>query len=171
MSFLTNDSALTAHTLDTESLDGGSVEIFSHGVKITRGGGAKPYRNLDVNATGINVDVATMKLYGAQLWNGHATALRYLKVYDVAYPPTISDTPVKTIPLKAQAQTDLATLVGVQFVNGLGLRATTGIADSDTGAPSANDVVVNLDCSSVGGFVTGVVGTCPASATGAVITG
>ncbi len=170
MSFLVTDAAQTAHTMDTEALGGTSVEMFSHGVKAVKRGGAVPYRNLDIGVTGVNIDVAPMNLYGAQVWNGHATALRYLKIYDVAYPPTVSDTPVKTIPLKAQAFTFLEALVGVQFTNGIGLRATTGIADSDTGAPSTNDVVVNMDCSSFGGFVTGVVGTCPISAVAPVVT-
>ena len=46
MSFPTNDSSLVAHTLDTVPVGGsGSVEMFSHGEKAVRSGGAKPYRN------------------------------------------------------------------------------------------------------------------------------
>jgi hypothetical protein len=33
---------------------------------------------------------------------------------------------------------------GVDFTAGISARATTGVADNDTGAPSANDVIVNI---------------------------
>ena len=33
---------------------------------------------------------------------------------------------------------------GLAFAAGIGLRATTGVADADTGAPTANDVVANV---------------------------
>src|SRR3990167_7196691 len=33
---------------------------------------------------------------------------------------------------------------GIEFTTGIALRATTGVADNDTGAPSANDVIVNI---------------------------
>ena len=33
---------------------------------------------------------------------------------------------------------------GIAFANGISIRAVTGIADANTGAPGTNDVVVNL---------------------------
>lgn len=173
MSYLAKDSALVDHALDTELVSGeGSVEMFTHGIKTTSKGGAHPYRNLDVQPGGVNVNTAPTQLYGSQIWNDHATAVRWLKVYDVAYAPTVSDVPAKTIGLKAQENTSLDALVGIEFKHGIGLRATTGKADSDTGAPSAGDVIVNLDCSAVGGFLTSIVGTCAAAgAVGPVVTG
>ncbi len=162
MSFAANDSSLVAHTLDTETI--GSTEMLSHGVKTIKQGGAKPYRSLDVGLTGELINAAVMQLYGGDVWNGHASALRYLKIYDIALPPTASDTPVATLTLKAQDHTRIPSeLVGIQFSNGVGIRATTGLADSDTGAPTTNDVIANLLCSSIGVTFSAAVGTCAAA--------
>ena len=50
-----------------------------------------------------------------------------------------------TIPLEAGVPTPLNfPACGIAFTNGISVRATTGIADADTGAPSTNDVTVNL---------------------------
>src|SRR5436309_2733503 len=73
----------------------------------------------------------------------NASALRYVKLYNKASAPSQSDTPLLTIPLPANGAANVLAPAGIDFTTGISCRATTGVADNDTGAPTANDVIVN----------------------------
>lgn len=104
----------------------------------------KTYRNLDLGVTGQVVKAAKGQVFDLHFSN-QAVAPRYIKLYDKATAPTASDTPLRTYAIPASTAVALAvTNAGIEFLEGISLRATTGIADNDTGAPAANDVVVNL---------------------------
>lgn len=107
------------------------------------GGGAKVYRSLSVLATGLVVKASPGRLYGGFVANGGAAAA-FLKVYDKATAATASDTPVLTLRLAAGASYPLHVGTGLAFSAGIGVRAVTGVADNDTTAVGANEVVVNL---------------------------
>lgn len=75
-------------------------------------------------------------------------AARYVKIYNKATAPTVgTDVPflVFMVPGNtAGAGTNVALpAVGINFSLGLGLAITTGVADTDTGAVAANEIVVN----------------------------
>ena len=98
-----------------------------------------------------NVKNTRAKLYGVQAFSIDATPV-YLKFYNKATAATASDTPVKRlmIPAAATAANGSGFIAigwesGLNFDLGLSIRATTGIADNDTGALSANEVIVNID--------------------------
>lgn len=101
------------------------------------------YRNINLGVTGQVVAPQSTKVFWYYFFNA-ATSIRYVKFYNLATVPTQSDTPVLTIPIPASSGANVSSPIGI-FSNGLSLRATTGVADSDTGAPSANDVIVNID--------------------------
>ena len=101
------------------------------------------YRNIDLGVTGQVVAPRTTKIYWYYIYNA-ASSVRYVKFYNKATAPSESDVPVLTIPVPATSAANVASPVG-GFSAGLSLRATTGVADSDTGAPTGNDVVINLD--------------------------
>lgn len=103
---------------------------------------ATAYRNLDLGVTGQVVKNAAGTLYTLHAANA-AVAARYIKVYAKATAPTAGDTPVLTFALPASGVFDFSVPAGVAIASGISLRATTGIADADTGAPTANDVVVS----------------------------
>lgn len=107
-------------------------------------GGLTPYRNLDAGSTGSVVKGAAGQIYTLVISNQHATNARYLKVYNKASAASSADTPVMTIPVQAGQTRDVTFPNGLEFNAGISIRATTGIADADTGAPSPNDVVVNI---------------------------
>lgn len=106
------------------------------------------YRNLDLGVTGQVVDATPCKIRTLFINNLHATAVRYVKFYNKATAATQADTPVFTIPVAPSilgGRTEInLTHAELAFSTGLSLRATTGLADADTGAPTAGDVVVNL---------------------------
>ena len=94
------------------------------------------------NATSVKASAG--QLDGWYLFNANA-ATRYLKLYNKASAPTVgTDTPVMTIPIPAGAAANVCLDPGIDFTTGIALALTTGIADSDTGAVAANDIVVNL---------------------------
>ena len=104
----------------------------------------KTHRSLDVQPTGQVVRAAKGALFSGLAYNNNA-AVRYLKIYDKATAPDENDTPLLTIPLAPNSSTPIdGSEAGISFQAGIGIRATIAIADADTGAPTANDVVVNL---------------------------
>jgi len=110
----------------------------------TTTGGSSVYRNINLSTTGQVVKNAAGQLYSYYIYN-NATAVRYLKIYDKATAPDQNDTPVMTYPIPAGSAANVAFPNGVAFANGISVRATTGVGDSDTGAPSSNDVITNLN--------------------------
>jgi len=105
--------------------------------------GLEIYRNLDLDETGVLVEAGDHLLYGYYVYNA-ATSARYVKFYDKATAPSIADTPLMTCSVPAGSGANLASANGISFALGIGLRATTGVADNNVGAPAANDVVINL---------------------------
>ena len=106
-------------------------------------GGALPYRSINLLATGLIVKSTPGNLYSINAHNLNAT-VRYLKIYDKATAATQADTPVMTIPLPAGAMPTITFPAGLSFAAGIGIRATTELADSGTTAPTASETIVNL---------------------------
>ncbi len=115
-------------------------------------GGVKIYRNLDLEIVGQVVKASPGQLYGGYFFNNHATLIRYVHIYNKATTPVVvsgspptGDTPVMTIACPAQVNTPIpASIVGIEFLLGIGLRATSGFADTDVGAVDANELQANL---------------------------
>ena len=107
-------------------------------------GGLSAYRSLDLGSTGVAVKTSAGQLYGYYLYNNSSSATRFVKIYDKASAASSSDTPVMTLPIPAGSAANVSFGAGIAFASGISVRATTAIADNDTGAPSTNDVVVNL---------------------------
>jgi hypothetical protein len=86
------------------------------------------------------------------LLTNKAGAARYLKVYDAAKASDVTvgtTVPVALVILPATTTVPIAQLHALCQL-GLVIAITTGIADTDTGAPSAGDVVGQLQYSVVG---------------------
>lgn len=70
-----------------------------------------------------------------------AASVRYLKIFNKASAPTVgTDTPVLTIPLPPAAAFAID-FPALPFATGIAFCLTTGVADADTGALTAADVV------------------------------
>lgn len=133
----------------TLNSEGTSKEVFWNSnqtvaIAPTTSGGATPYRNLDLGVTGQVIKASAGQLYGYYVANQSAS-WRYLKWYDKATAPTQADTPVFTYPLPPNSAGHRGIPPGVAFAAGISVRASTAIADNDTGAPTANDVVLNAE--------------------------
>lgn len=106
--------------------------------------GVDPYVNLDVDENGVVVTAAAAQFHNWSIQNLGSDWL-YLKFYDKATTPLSSDTPKLTWPIAPTTQPLAGSaLAGYKFANGLGLRATKGLAHNDATAPGTNELVVNL---------------------------
>ena len=83
------------------------------------------------------------QIYGWHVYNSNA-AVRFLKFYNKATAPTVGTDPaVITIALQPANVTSVEYTNGLAFATGIGLGLTVGLADSDTAAVAANEIVVN----------------------------
>jgi hypothetical protein len=110
-------------------------------------GGLSISRVLSAASTnGTSVKASAGQVYAITAFNTNA-AVRYLKLYNKASAPTVgTDTPVLTFAIPgntAGAGFVINIDKGIAFGTGIALAITTGIADADTGAVAANELVVN----------------------------
>ena len=114
----------------------------------TGANGTTPYKLISLATTNANV----VKASGGNLYSivaiGLTSTVRYLKLYNKATAPTVgTDVPLMTIPVPANTQgagIAIPFSMGVNFSLGIAIAVTSGLADNNTGAILANDVVVNL---------------------------
>lgn len=78
--------------------------------------------------------------------NNDQAAIVYLKLFDkAAVPVNGTDTPMMTVMVAADADKDMNFGdTGVVFDKGLGMSLVTGIADTDTTAPTAANQIVQV---------------------------
>lgn len=135
--------------------NGGALTVDNGGTFATQAqltpvtsGGLSPSKTISAASTNsTNVKASAGQLYELFVSNINA-AVRYLKLYDKATAPTVgTDTPIWTLAIPGNtAGAGFAKTIpnGLAFANGIGFGLTTGVADNDTGAVAANEIVVNL---------------------------
>lgn len=108
-------------------------------------GGLTVFRTLDADETEEDVKTTAGQLYGYYIANLHASSFRYVKFYNAtAANVTVgTTTPLLTLPIPPGAAAHVEFSMGIAFGTAISVAATTGVADNDTGAPGANEVVVN----------------------------
>jgi hypothetical protein len=135
--------------------DGGAVRMTLDRKLITNpqphtAGGLTLFRSLDLDETEEEVKATAGCLYKLRIAN-LATSLRYVKIYNAtAANVTVgTTTPVDTIVVPPAAASGAIIItenfggVGLTFDTAITLAATTGLADNDTGAPGASELVVS----------------------------
>lgn len=113
-------------------------------------GGLSIFRSLDLDESEEDVKTSAGQVYAMWVTNT-ATSTRFIKFYNAtAANVTVgSTTPVITIGIPGNSTDDIAGNfgpggMGIAFDTAICVAATTGVADNDTGAPGANEVVVNI---------------------------
>lgn len=96
------------------------------------------------NATSVKASAGT--IHCLEAYNASAT-VKYLKIYNKASAPTVgTDTPVRTVALKATDRTSLCFPNGYYLSAGIAYALTGAAADADTTALTLADVVgLNID--------------------------
>lgn len=135
----------------TETVSGNQVLVPTRlsTLLATESGGASVFRSIDLDETEEEVKATAGQVYGYYFAN-LSGALRYLKFYNATAASTTvgTTTPVLTLPLPYSASNaacgHVSFPVPVAFSTAITVAVTTGLADNDTGAPGANDVVLNV---------------------------
>lgn len=114
---------------------------------LTPSGGCLTNRLISANTTNSTlVKGAPGLVLGLQVSNVNA-AVRFLKLYNKVTAPTVgTDTPFMTILLQASSVPQNIRFPdnGIYFSAGIGLGLTTLVADNDTNAVAAAEIVINL---------------------------
>lgn len=113
-------------------------------------GGLSVFRSLDLDESEEEVSSGACCVYGMWVTNT-ATATRFIKFYNLtaANASVGTSTPIITIGIPGNTSDDVSGNfgpggMGITFDTALSVAATTGAADNDTGAPGANEVIVNI---------------------------
>ena len=147
---LAANSGVDIGDVDVLSIAAGTNLIGNVGLGVRTSGGTTIFRSIDLDESEEEVKATAGQVYWLHCINLAAT-LRYLKFYNAtAASVTVgTTTPVMTIPIPTQGDTNgagftLAIPNGIAFSTAITVAATTAIADADTGAPGANEVIINL---------------------------
>jgi hypothetical protein len=108
-------------------------------------GGLTLFRSIDLDETEEEIKATAGQLYGWYIFNA-SSGTRYVKVYNAtAASVTVgATTPVLTFPLPAGGAANAFSTMGIAFSTAITAAATTGVADADTGAPGANEIIANF---------------------------
>lgn len=141
-------NALTATVSGTVTSNAGTAPSAPWGTKPTASTGTgytagKLISAATTNATVIKASAGTLGFIAVSNLNA---AVRYLKIYNKATAPTVgTDIPVQTylIPANGSGSNLAIPVQGLNLATGIGIAITTGVADNDTGAVAAGEIVVN----------------------------
>lgn len=137
-----NSGSLTVDNAGTFAVQNAPQAQTTGGLTIGPASGAKLLSAASTNATSVKGSAG--QVYGWYLYNANA-AVRYMKLYNKATSPTVgTDVPVMVVPIPPGAAANVEYHMGIAFGTGIALALTTGVADADTGAVAANEIVVNL---------------------------
>jgi hypothetical protein len=108
-------------------------------------GGLSIFRSIDLDESEEAVKASAGQLFGFFLYN-LASSKIYVKFYNdtVANVVVGTTTWALTIPLDADQGAVVEFTNGIAFSTAITVAATTGVADNDTGAPGANEVIANV---------------------------
>lgn len=130
-------------------LDAAGNQIVSFG-QAAATGGATSYSAISANAVLTTaVKASAGQVYGVHMFNNTGSIV-YGRLYDMATAPGSSDTASVIYRFLVPANTSGAGFivslgaVGRACATGIGIRVSTGIADNDTGALTANTILANV---------------------------
>jgi hypothetical protein len=110
----------------------------------TAAAGLTIFRSLDLDEGALEVVKASAGVVYAIEITNRSTAARYVKFSNAASGTVGTTAVVMTLCLEGSAGMSWSIPQGIAFSTGITVGASTGLADNDTGAPAANDVVCHV---------------------------
>lgn len=141
---LVANSGVDIGDVDVTSISAGSNLIGDVALQGRTTGGLTLYKNIDVDETEDQVAGVACTLFGFYAYNNAAAGTkRFLKLYNAtAAAVTVGTTaPDMTFELDGGQGMVFSVAQGIAFGTALTVAATTAVADNDSGAPAANDVL------------------------------
>ena len=147
---LTANSGVDIGDVDVTSISAGTNNIGNVGLIGRDSGGMTIFRSIDLDESEEEIKATAGQIFSISAFNRTAAPL-YLKFYNLTAANTTvgTSTPVLTFVVPANADSDGAgfiwnNTIGFAFSTAISAAVTTGVADNDTGAPGANDCIVNV---------------------------
>ena len=147
---LAANSGVDIGDVDVTSISAGSNLVGDVGISVRTSGGTTLYKNIDVDESEDQVKGSAGQIYWIHAINLAATPI-YLKFYNAtAASVTVGTTvPDLTFPVPSAGTTNgagfnISIPNGIAFGAAITIAGTTGVADNNSGAPGANELVVNL---------------------------
>jgi hypothetical protein len=147
---LAANSGVDIGDVDVTSISAGTNTIGNVGLIGRTSGGMTIFRSIDIDETEEEIKASAGQVFSIAAFNRTAAPL-YLKFYNAtAANVTVgTTTPVLTFVVPGNADSDGAGFmwnndIGFAFGTAITVACTTGVADNDTGAPGANDCLVNV---------------------------
>lgn len=141
------EGLLTTIDADTGILSGavsGGRMLTDTVLKPATTGGYTTYHLVSAGTTNATVVKASAgQLYGWYIYNSNAAA-RKLVFHNTASVPTAGASVFFSIVLPPGAGANVFNQIGIPFSSGIAITTVTGLADSDTTAVAANDLIINL---------------------------
>lgn len=114
--------------------------------------GLSIFRSIDLDETEEAVKTTGGSIFGWYFFNKHASAIRYVKIYNatVANVTVGTTAPLLTIPIPPSSGANVLNSPDYYFTNGIffdtaiTIACTTGVLDNDSTAPTDNDCIGNL---------------------------
>ena len=147
---LAANSGVDIGDVDVTSISAGTNTIGNVGLIGRTTGGLSMFRSIDIDESEEEIKGSAGQVFSIVAFNRTATPL-YLKFYNDTAANVIvgTTTPVLTFLIPANADSDGAGFsysnpIGLAFSAAITVACTTGVLDNDTGAPGANDAIVNV---------------------------
>ena len=148
---LSANSGVDIGDVDVTSISAGSNLIGDVGLSGARtSGGTLIHKNIDVDESEDAVKATAGQIYWIHAIN-LSSAVKFLKIYNATVATVVVGTtaPTMTLPIPTQGDTNGAGFTlsipnGIAFGTAITIAATTGIADADSGAPGANEVIAHI---------------------------
>lgn len=135
----------------TEFLDGSGVptpvspsEPMPSTDYASTSGGSSALHSRTLSDTQTDVKASAGNLYSFDAFNTSGADI-FLKFYDLDSVNPASDTPLMVFQVSSGGGLERRFAKGIQFSNRIAVRAVTGLANTDTTSPSANDLLVNFE--------------------------
>lgn len=106
-------------------------------------GGLAVARVVGLSTTGVVAKASQGQVFGWYLSNSD-TIGSFVKLYDKATQPINTDVPILTINVPASGAANISGPDGIDFLTGISMRATVGVADNDTVATSSSTTIANI---------------------------
>ena len=142
---LAANSGVDIGDVDVTSISAGTNLIGDVGIQPRTSNGLTIFRSIDLDETEEEVKATAGQVFGWYIQNKNAATL-FVKFYNATAANTTvgTTTPVMTLPIPAGSAANAMSDIGIAFSTAITVAATTGVADADTGAPAANDLIINV---------------------------
>lgn len=113
-----------------------------------------PFKLIAAGSTNLTAVANSSGVVRTIFANNQNAAVRYLKLYNkVSTSVTVGTTvPDQTYAIPASGNVNICFVDGLYFDTGISFALTTGVADNDTGAVTANEHVVNISYEAIPGL-------------------